>query len=170
MSHTTRRASTVAAPLDTDWRTYAACATTDPETFFPVGNQHQIDAQTADAKRVCGGCPVRERCLNWALDTGQTTGVWGGMSENERRLLARGVPAQDLTVATTRNRTWKESRYWPHYPNAVAGILATRMPEVRALVKRGALVGEMALKLQTNAQTVRKVLERLESAEEVQAA
>ena len=99
MTATTRRAPKPAArqPLDIDWRMYAACASTDPEVFFPVGHQHQIEAKHKAAKRVCAYCPVRQRCLEWALDTGQNTGVWGGLDEAERRRLAR-VPDSSMTV------------------------------------------------------------------------
>ncbi len=68
----------------TDWRHRAACRDLDPELFFPLGtsdaNLLQIDA----AKRICRTCPVREPCLQWALNTGDA-GVWGGTTEAERR-------------------------------------------------------------------------------------
>lgn len=95
MNTSTRRATTIAAPLDADWRTYAACATTDPEVFFPQGQPSTVKAVELAAKRVCGGCRVRARCLEWALETGQHTGVWGGLSERERRDLAR-VPERPM--------------------------------------------------------------------------
>jgi WhiB family redox-sensing transcriptional regulator len=72
-----------------DWRFDAACATEDPELFFPVGISGPALAQTALAKSVCQGCPVLEDCRKWALDTGQDAGVWGGMDEDERRALKR---------------------------------------------------------------------------------
>jgi hypothetical protein len=84
-STSTRRLTTPAA----NWRDQALCAQTDPETFFPQGNQHQIAQGTENAKKVCGRCPVRSDCLEWALDTGQNVGVWGGLSEFERRAMAR---------------------------------------------------------------------------------
>ena len=72
-----------------DWRHHAACRDEDPELFFPIGNTgpalHQID----EAKRVCQRCLVMEPCLQWALDAGQDSGVWGGLSEDERRALKR---------------------------------------------------------------------------------
>src|SRR6185312_6942277 len=57
--------------------------------FFPVGNSGPALAQIADAKLVCNRCPVTTECLTWALDSGQDAGVWGGMSEDERRALKR---------------------------------------------------------------------------------
>ena len=68
-----------------DWRSQAACLTVDPELFFPVGNTGPAIAQIAKAKEVCGRCEVVDTCLKWALENGQDAGVWGGMSEGERR-------------------------------------------------------------------------------------
>src|ERR1700682_4077285 len=72
-----------------DWRHNAVCRDEDPELFFPVGNSGPALAQIADAKLVCNRCPVTTDCLTWALDSGQDAGVWGGMSEDERRALKR---------------------------------------------------------------------------------
>ena len=72
-----------------DWRHRAACLEEDPELFFPIGNTGPALVQIEEAKAVCAGCPVRETCLTWALESGQDSGVWGGMSEDERRALKR---------------------------------------------------------------------------------
>lgn len=72
-----------------DWRHRAACLDEDPELFFPIGVTGPALAQVAEAKKVCQRCEVREQCLAWALDNGQDHGVWGGMSEDERRSLKR---------------------------------------------------------------------------------
>ena len=72
-----------------DWRSQAACLTVDPELFFPVGNTGPAIAQIAEAKEVCARCEVIDTCLKWALENGQDAGVWGGMSEDERRSLKR---------------------------------------------------------------------------------
>ena len=72
-----------------DWRHRAACAREDPELFFPVGTSGPAMLQIAEAKKVCRRCPVLESCLEWALASGQDAGVWGGMSEDERRALKR---------------------------------------------------------------------------------
>lgn len=74
---------------NTDWRHRAACRRTDPELFFPVGTSGPAVLQAATAKAVCHGCPVASACLTWALETGQDAGIWGGMSEDERRALTR---------------------------------------------------------------------------------
>lgn len=68
-----------------DWRHRAECRDEDPELFFPVGNSGPALLQTAEAKAVCRQCPVLGECLDWAMQTGQDAGVWGGMSEDERR-------------------------------------------------------------------------------------
>jgi WhiB family transcriptional regulator, redox-sensing transcriptional regulator len=72
-----------------DWRHHAACRDVDPELFFPIGNTGPALIQIDEAKRVCGRCPVMEPCLQWALESGQDSGVWGGLSEDERRALKR---------------------------------------------------------------------------------
>jgi WhiB family redox-sensing transcriptional regulator len=72
-----------------DWRESAACRSVDPDLFFPIGNTGPALLQIQEAKAVCAGCPVRDACLRWALDTGQSIGVWGGTGEAERRALAR---------------------------------------------------------------------------------
>ena len=72
-----------------DWRHTAICRDEDPELFFPVGNSGPALLQIAEAKAVCQRCPVTSECLTWALETGQDAGVWGAMSEDERRALKR---------------------------------------------------------------------------------
>jgi WhiB family redox-sensing transcriptional regulator len=72
-----------------DWRHHAACRDEDPELFFPIGNTGPALLQIDEAKRVCQHCSVMEPCLQWALESGQDSGVWGGLSEDERRALKR---------------------------------------------------------------------------------
>lgn len=74
---------------DPDWRDHAACRRLDPELFFPISALGAARPQIEAAKQVCRGCPVRAACLRWALDTGQDAGIWGGTTEQERRLLRR---------------------------------------------------------------------------------
>jgi len=82
-----------------DWRHHALCREHDPELFFPIGTTGPAAVQVDDAKTVCGRCPVVESCLSWALETGQDAGVWGGLSEDERRALKRrGVRARVRTA------------------------------------------------------------------------
>lgn len=72
-----------------DWRHRAACADSDPELFFPIGTSGPAQLQITEAKAICRRCPVIMQCLNWALSTGQDSGIWGGMTEDERRALKR---------------------------------------------------------------------------------
>ena len=72
-----------------DWRNLAACIDEDPELFFPVGTTGPAIDQVGRAKAVCRRCPVTDQCLEWALETNQDSGVWGGLSEDERRSLRR---------------------------------------------------------------------------------
>jgi WhiB family redox-sensing transcriptional regulator len=72
-----------------DWRNVAACREVDPELFFPIGSSGPALAQIEEAKQVCHRCKVLDECLRWAIDSGQDAGVWGGLSEDERRALKR---------------------------------------------------------------------------------
>ena len=72
-----------------DRRSKAACLTVDPELFFPIGNTGSAITQVAEAKAVCRACEVAGVSLQWAIDNTQDSGVWGGMSEEERRSLKR---------------------------------------------------------------------------------
>ncbi|MGI5485099.1 WhiB family transcriptional regulator [Streptomyces lavendofoliae] len=72
-----------------DWRHRASCRAEDPELFFPIGTTGPALLQIEEAKAVCRRCPVLEQCLTWALESGQDDGVWGGLSEDERRALKR---------------------------------------------------------------------------------
>jgi WhiB family redox-sensing transcriptional regulator len=72
-----------------DWLHRARCKDEDPELFFPLGTTGPAAAQIAAAKSICMNCPVRMECLEWAMASGQDCGVWGGMSEEERRALKR---------------------------------------------------------------------------------
>ena len=72
-----------------DWRHHALCRDEDPELFFPIGTAGPAAVQVEEAKVVCRRCTVTEDCLSWALETGQDAGVWGGLSEDERRALTR---------------------------------------------------------------------------------
>lgn len=73
------------------WRERASCTSEDPELFFPIGVGGPARYQATIAKRVCDHCPVRNECLQWALESRQDYGVWGGHTEEERRDLMRLV-------------------------------------------------------------------------------
>jgi WhiB family redox-sensing transcriptional regulator len=63
-----------------EWQERALCAQTDPEAFFP-----EKGGSTREAKRVCMACEVRVQCLDYALENDERFGIWGGLSERERR-------------------------------------------------------------------------------------
>ncbi len=71
------------------WRSRAACLDEDPELFFPIGNTGPAILQIEKARLVCHRCEVVETCLSWALESRQDAGVWGGLSDDERRALKR---------------------------------------------------------------------------------
>lgn len=77
----------------TDWREHAACREVDPDLFFPVGTSGPALLQIEAAKRVCRACPAHRPCLRWAMDRREVTGVWGGTTEDERRILRRARAA-----------------------------------------------------------------------------
>lgn len=69
---------------DQDWRGLGSCAGTDPDLWFAVGAMEH-----KRAKRICASCPVREQCLSYAMDAPVDHGVWGGLTERERRRYRR---------------------------------------------------------------------------------
>ncbi len=73
-------------PDDELWQEKALCAQTDPEAFFP-----EKGGSTREAKRICLGCEVKDACLEYALANDERFGIWGGLSERERRRLKRGI-------------------------------------------------------------------------------
>lgn len=89
--------STPAHPRKADWRDQAACAELDPEIWFP---QPGDTASVHEAKKVCFGCPVMNDCARYALQTRQMTGVWGGLSEQQRNTLLKKRRATDLDPDT----------------------------------------------------------------------
>jgi WhiB family redox-sensing transcriptional regulator len=68
-----------------DWHADGLCQQVDPELFFPPKGE-----SAEPAKSICRGCPVRQKCLNWSLQKREPFGVWGGLSEPERRRVLSG--------------------------------------------------------------------------------
>lgn len=79
------------------WQDHANCLGVDPDLFFP-----ERGASTREAKEVCRGCVVREDCLEFALANGEKFGIWGGLSERERRRIrrARALALREATVSS----------------------------------------------------------------------
>ena len=80
---------------DRAWQDQANCLGVDPDLFFP-----ERGASTREAKEVCRGCEVRQQCLDYALANGEKFGIWGGLSERERRRLRRQRAQANRSTAT----------------------------------------------------------------------
>lgn len=78
------------SPDTSTWMQFGVCMETAPDAFFPERGE-----STAPAKAVCVGCPVRTECLNYAVTRNERFGVWGGLSERERRPLVRQLQERD---------------------------------------------------------------------------
>lgn len=72
-----------------DWRELSRCKQMDPDLFFPVGTTGPALLQIEAAKAVCRTCNVRQECLQYALESNQEYGIWGGTTEEERRFMRR---------------------------------------------------------------------------------
>ena len=70
--------------MENAWQLVGNCVGVDPDLFFP-----ERGASTKEAKAVCHGCSVREDCLEYALSVGERFGIWGGLSERERKRIRR---------------------------------------------------------------------------------
>lgn len=119
MTTATRLPTKNASPIplltrDYDWRDESSCSTVDPELFFPSGPGGLSAMQERNAKTVCGNCPVRRECLEYALESGQHVGVWGGLSEAERRGLSK-VRVSTMTLCMDR-QAWIEEQLAAEVP------------------------------------------------------
>ncbi len=134
----------VKGELIMDWRGQAACRNYDPETWFPVGSSGPALRQVEAAKTVCRTCPVITECRDHALSRNEV-GVWGGMSEPERKELRRETappprvvpepPAAAVTrLCTGCDLTRHRSEFSPSHTRCRACRRATRRARRRALV------------------------------------
>jgi WhiB family transcriptional regulator, redox-sensing transcriptional regulator len=89
-------------PRGEDWRSAAACQDTDPDLFFPVSGSGKSLEQVDRAKAICAACPVRRDCLAFALRIGQADGIWGGLTEEERRKPAPVGPGERRALTPDR--------------------------------------------------------------------
>jgi WhiB family redox-sensing transcriptional regulator len=109
-----------AAPAD--WRRLAACRSADPELFFPVSGGGW-SGQVEKAKALCGTCPVRRQCLQYAIGEDEAYGVWGGMTEDERRRVSwlaweRGRARVGGSSAATKFLSLTQGAYSPREPDS----------------------------------------------------
>jgi WhiB family redox-sensing transcriptional regulator len=72
--------------MNNSWRQFARCRGVDPEVFYPVSDEEEA---AEEAKAICALCPVRQPCLEFALATREKNGIWGGLTERERRRVLR---------------------------------------------------------------------------------
>ena len=84
----------------TEWREIAACRDSEPTLFFPIGTTGLAVEQIEEAKGICADCVVTEDCLQYALQTNQEAGVWGGYAEDERRRLRKRWLAERRRAAS----------------------------------------------------------------------
>ena len=82
---------------DVDWRNDAACNGVASDIFFPASEEPPAASR---AKEICAECPVQEACLQYALSTNQSAGVWGGLDANERRRLRRRLRDRERRKAS----------------------------------------------------------------------
>ncbi|MFJ1993017.1 WhiB family transcriptional regulator [Streptomyces asiaticus] len=139
----TRRPTTHAAPRD--WRNAALCRD-NPDLWFPNGKTGHHLVQIRKAKQICRTCPVMQLCGQWAIDTRQEYGIFGGMDEHERRVLLRRI----RRIATPRS-----DRKWVR-------ILRDRLPEYQGLVAQGLQARDIAKQMDTTVQTINSVRRALE--------
>lgn len=114
----------------------ALCAETDPDAFFPEKGR-----TAPEAKAVCARCEIRDECRDWAISTGEPHGVWGELSERERRRLReKGAPAERRGGWTWTNATSRE--------------------RVRELDRLNWSISEIAADLNVSTRTVHRILAR----------
>ncbi|MBG7697588.1 WhiB family transcriptional regulator [Streptomyces sp. MC1] len=87
------------------WLERAACRNCDTDLFFPISLEGPGRRQADRAKAVCRACPVRQQCADWAIDTGQKYGIWGGMDEAELDRAGR-----ETSLSRTYSRTMPARR------------------------------------------------------------
>src|ERR1700758_820929 len=73
-----------------NWRAASACLNADPDMFFPVAVSNAASKQVSRALRLCQECTVRQHCLDFAMQTGEKDGIWGGTTPEERIRARRG--------------------------------------------------------------------------------
>ncbi|MFH9813460.1 WhiB family transcriptional regulator [Streptomyces olivaceus] len=118
------------------WQDHAACKTADAEAiFFPVST---TDVTIAAAKEICSGCPVIDACARYALERREPHGVWGGMSEKERKAALRSRPVpMAYRIVSSRRADWDAAVATGATDWGVARLLGTTVPvvqQVRALI------------------------------------
>jgi WhiB family transcriptional regulator, redox-sensing transcriptional regulator len=104
-----------------EWWSLAACQSADPDLFFPISGSGPARVQVDRAKAVCAGCPVRGDCLQYALAAGPLQGVWGGLTEDERRLLRQREAKARIRASRRPSTHVRVGRFGPAFPPGVGG-------------------------------------------------
>ena len=93
----------------TEWRKSGACATADPDLFYPIGTGNAAARQIAEACQICAACRVRRECLDYALENQEAHGIWGGTTPEERAYARRKQTEAQRYGARTGQRTAPET-------------------------------------------------------------
>ena len=93
----------------TEWRKSGACATADPDLFYPIGTGNAAARQIAEACRICAACHVRRECLDYAMENREAHGIWGGTTPEERAHARRKETDAQRYEARTAQRTAPET-------------------------------------------------------------
>jgi WhiB family transcriptional regulator, redox-sensing transcriptional regulator len=88
-----------------DWRKAGACLAADPDLFFPVSAGAAASNEYSRALSMCDGCPVKRQCLDFAMQTGEANGIWGGTTPEERIRVLRGRNRRRPGGRTTRRES-----------------------------------------------------------------
>jgi WhiB family transcriptional regulator, redox-sensing transcriptional regulator len=102
-----------------EWWSLAACQSADPDLFFPISGSGPARVQVERAKAVCADCPVRTDCLRYALAAGPLQGVWGGLTEEERRLLRQREAKARMRASRRSGARARVTRFGPAFPPGV---------------------------------------------------
>jgi WhiB family transcriptional regulator, redox-sensing transcriptional regulator len=104
-----------------EWWSLAACQSADPDLFFPISGSGPARAQVERAKAVCAGCPVRSDCLRYALAAGPLQGVWGGLTEEERRLQRQREAKARMRASRRSGAHARVTTFGPAFPPGLSG-------------------------------------------------
>jgi WhiB family redox-sensing transcriptional regulator len=100
--------------VHTYWREHVACRDADPDLFFPIGRTGPALHQIEEAKRICRICPAQIQCLAWALENGVTDGVWGGTTEDERRVIRSLARRRKISKECRNDKNYHPAEHGGH--------------------------------------------------------
>jgi WhiB family transcriptional regulator, redox-sensing transcriptional regulator len=117
-----------------EWWSLAACQSADPDLFFPISGAGPARVQVERAKAVCTACPVRSDCLRYALAAGPLQGVWGGLTEEERRLLRQREAKARMRASRRPGARERVTAFGSAFPPGISsrGCLDPFVPESKS--------------------------------------